>query len=158
MRRKQSLQRNLNPDRIFGSLDISKMINVVMIGGNKSTASNMVYDALKQTANILKIEEIELFNKVLKSVTPEKITVVKRIGGSTYHIPKTINEKQKKSIAVKIIVKAARKSAWTSGKKFADALAKVLEETYNLTGPAIQEFKTLHSSVKENEVFSHLNG
>jgi small subunit ribosomal protein S7 len=54
-RRRRATKRPTEPDPVFGSVVVTKFINRIMIGGNKSTARAILYDA------------IELFAKRVKS-------------------------------------------------------------------------------------------
>ena len=47
-RRREVPKREVLPDPKFGSSDISKFVNVLMISGKKSVAESIVYGALEQ--------------------------------------------------------------------------------------------------------------
>lgn len=156
MRRKQAVQRAVKPDLKLGSTEVTKTINLIMIGGNKATAEKIFYEALTKAATKEKVGELELFQKIINTLKPEKITSTRRVGASTYNVPKTISEKQKLSKAIKFLINAARKLAWNEGKKISNALAIIMEQTFHGTGPAMQELKTLSNIVNDNEAFSYL--
>ena len=45
-RRRKSIVRKINPDPKYGSIELSKFINRLMIGGKKTTAEKIFYNAL----------------------------------------------------------------------------------------------------------------
>ena len=64
-RRREVPKRDVLPDPKFGSSDISKFVNVLMISGKKSVAESIVYGALEQiekkTAKKIQNQLTELF-------------------------------------------------------------------------------------------------
>jgi small subunit ribosomal protein S7 len=55
-RRKAAIKREVIPDPLFGSEEVSKFINVIMRGGKKSIAEKIVYSAIQMLTDRLKKE------------------------------------------------------------------------------------------------------
>ena len=55
-RRKAAIKREILPDPLYGSEEISKFINVVMRAGKKSIAEKIVYSALEMMTDRLRKE------------------------------------------------------------------------------------------------------
>ena len=66
-RRPKEYRKRQIVDPRHGSLRISKFINKVMIGGKKSTAEGIVYDALDRLSKKSEMPVTEAFDKVLKN-------------------------------------------------------------------------------------------
>ncbi|MCO6515734.1 MAG: 30S ribosomal protein S7, partial [Snodgrassella sp.] len=62
-RRREVPKRDILPDPKFGSIELSKFMNVLMIDGKKSVAERIVYGALEQIAKKTGKEAIEVFNE-----------------------------------------------------------------------------------------------
>ena len=45
-RRRRAVKRKITPDPRFGSIELSRFINKVMLGGKRTTAQRIVYHAL----------------------------------------------------------------------------------------------------------------
>jgi small subunit ribosomal protein S7 len=58
-RRKAAVKREVLPDPLYGSDQVAKFINVVMLSGKKSIAEGIVYDALATLVERLKKEDVE---------------------------------------------------------------------------------------------------
>jgi len=64
-----------------------------MYSGSKTTAFNIVYDALDEIKRKNKEEnELELWKTALINITPSVEVKSRRIGGATFQIPTEINE------------------------------------------------------------------
>ena len=55
-RRREVPKREVLPDPKFGSVDLSKFMNVIMEGGKKAVAERIIYGALDQIENTLKFD------------------------------------------------------------------------------------------------------
>ena len=50
-RRREVPKRDILPDPKFGSVELAKFMNVIMLSGKKSVAEGIAYGALDQIAN-----------------------------------------------------------------------------------------------------------
>jgi len=71
MRGKGAKKREQKPDKKYGSVLITRLINKVMLDGKKSYAEKMVYTSLEKAAEVVKEKDVNLFfNKVIDNVRP----------------------------------------------------------------------------------------
>ena len=107
-RRKLSKKKITNPDSIYNSTLISKIINKIMRKGKKSLSEKILYSTLEKIKTTKNQDPIEIIKKSIENITPKVELKSRRIGGATYQIPIEINEERGKSLAIKILVKSAR--------------------------------------------------
>lgn len=67
-RRREVPKREILPDPKFGSVELAKFMNVVMLDGKKAVAERIVYGALEQVATKTGKEPIEVFSLAISPV------------------------------------------------------------------------------------------
>jgi small subunit ribosomal protein S7 len=107
MRGKKAKKRPLNPDPIFKSKIVTRMISVVMTRGKKSIAREIVYGAMKMLNEDEK-EALRMFEQAVKNVMPQQEVRSRRVGGATYQVPIPLKHDRSEALAVRWIVSAAR--------------------------------------------------
>jgi len=145
-------KRQVNPDLIFKSKTISRMINLVMLHGKKSLAERIVYKALDQINEDRK-ESIKIFDQAIKNVMPKNEVRSRRVGGATYQVPYPVKHERAESLALKWIVESARKK---QGKDMNEFLKDEILNAYNNMGDAIRKRDDVHKMAEANKAFSHL--
>ena len=68
-RRREVPKREILPDPKFGSVEISKFINVIMLDGKKAVAERIVYGALQQIEEKTGKNALEVYLTACPSVT-----------------------------------------------------------------------------------------
>jgi small subunit ribosomal protein S7 len=67
----KALVRPAQPDRLYGSTAVSKLINRVMQDGKKQLAERLVYNGMQKAADKLKVQNpLEVFDQAMKNVQP----------------------------------------------------------------------------------------
>ena len=77
-------KRDVLPDPVYGSKVVTKLINQIMLDGNKATAQKIVYDAFEIMKAKLNQEPIEIFNQAMNNVMPVLEVKARRVGGANY--------------------------------------------------------------------------
>ena len=116
---------NLKPDPRYGSKELSRFINCVMLDGKKSVAQRVVYEAFEEIEKRTKgnPSAIEVFEKAIANVKPDVEVRSKRVGGANYQVPMQVKPKRRQSLAFRWIIKATRADR---GKPTAMRLAREL--------------------------------
>jgi small subunit ribosomal protein S7 len=142
------------PDPKFGSLLASKIINAVMMGGKKTVAQKVFYEAVELASKKLPEAEdrIEIFTKALENVRPLVEVRSKRVGGANYQVPREVKRARQQSLAIRWIVSFARKK---KGKPMAERLAEELVDAYNGTGQSVQWKENIHKMAEANKAYAH---
>lgn len=69
-RRREVPKREVLPDPKFGSVEITKFVNVIMLDGKKAVAERIVYGALAQIEEKTGKNALEVFTTALNNVRP----------------------------------------------------------------------------------------
>ncbi len=73
-------KRDVLPDPVYGSKVVAKLINQIMLDGNKATAQKIVYDAFDMMKEKLGKEPMEIFNQAMANVMPVLEVKARRVG------------------------------------------------------------------------------
>lgn len=152
MRKKRNYTRVRKPDVKYSDVSLGRFINYMMYGGKKSTAEQVVYDALDIIAKETKKDALGIFSKAIENASPIVETVSRRVGGANYQIPEEVRPERKFILAVRWIIQATR------GKKGKSTSAKLAEEilaAYKNEGAAIKKKLDVHRMAEANRAFAH---
>src|SRR5680860_225710 len=86
-RRAAAGARPIEPDSQHGSKLVQQVINRVMVDGKKSTAEQIVYDALDKLSQKTGEEPTVALENSIKILTPVLEVRSRRVGGATYQVP-----------------------------------------------------------------------
>lgn len=148
----KSKKRELSPDIKFGSQQIAKFINYVMLNGKKTVAQKIVYGALEAASTKLGAEAVDIFEQVIRNVGPIVEVKSKRIGGANYQVPMEVSKERKQTLAMRWVLAAARGG---KGRPMAEKLASELINAYNGEGAAVKKKDDTHRMAEANKAFAH---
>lgn len=151
MRGKPAKKRILNPDPIYKSRVVSRMVNKVMLHGKKDTAESAVYGVLKGLSTDEK-EALKIFEDAVKNVMPKQEVRSRRVGGATYQVPYPVKHERSESLAVRWLVDAARAK---KGKTMELRLLEEVKSAHENQGDAIRKRDDTHKMAESNRAFSH---
>ena len=149
----KSLVREVAPDRIYGSTQVAKLINRVMLDGKKQLAERLVYGGMEKAAKKLKVESpLVVFEQAMKNIQPYLETRARRVGGANYQIPFEVKGQRQQHLTIMWFVEAARAH---SGMSMEDRIAAELVDAYNNTGAAVKKKEDTHRTAEANRAFAH---
>ena len=153
-RRKKIKKRELQPDLVYNSEEISKFINYIMRKGKKSIARKIVYGAFDIIKEKTKKEPLEIFTQAVKNTSPVLEVRPRRVGGATYQIPVEVKGERKFTLAMRWLIKAAKTK---KGKPMREKLAEELMNAANNTGWAVKKKEDTHKMAEANRAFAHFS-
>ncbi|GAB4444703.1 MAG: 30S ribosomal protein S7 [Anaerolineae bacterium] len=151
-RRYRPEPREIEPDVKYNSVMLTKFVNAMMKGGKKSTAFNVMYDALELIEERTRRDPIEVFEQAMRNATPAIEVRPRRVGGSTYQIPIEVPPQRARALATRWLLAAARAR---HGKSMAEKLAAELMDAANNQGSAIKKKDDTHRMAEANRAFAH---
>jgi small subunit ribosomal protein S7 len=151
-RKSKGFVRECAPDPKYGSVILAKFINKIMMGGKKSIAQRIVYQAIEKLAESVQETPIASFEKALKNVLPLMEVRSRRVGGSTYQVPVEVRPTRANSLAMRWIIRFSREK---SGKPMADSLFQELLDSYNKVGASMKKREETHKMAEANKAFAH---
>lgn len=151
-RRYRPAKREVAPDVRYGNVKIEMFINRLMIGGKKSTARRIMYDALDIVETKAKKDPVEVYEQALRNVTPAVEVKPRRVGGSTYQVPVEVPAARATSLAMRWLLQY---SAARGGRSMAEKLAAELLDAANGQGASIKKRDDTHRMAEANRAFAH---
>jgi small subunit ribosomal protein S7 len=151
-RRREVPKREILPDPKFGSVDVSKFVNVLMESGKKSVAESIIYNAFENITKKGGKDPLEVFAQALNNAKPMVEVKSRRVGGANYQVPVEVRPARRMALAMRWLRDAARKR----GEKSMDArLANELVEASENRGGAVKKRDEVHRMAEANKAFSH---
>ena len=149
----KALIREAQPDRLYNSKMVAKLINRVMLDGKKHLAEKLVYSGMQQAADKLKVQNpLEVFEQAFKNIQPHMETRSRRVGGANYQIPFEVKGQRQQHLTIMWFVEAARAR---SGMPTDQRIAAELVDAYNNTGAAVKKKEDTHRMAEANRAFAH---
>ena len=153
MRKSRAKKRILLPDPKFGSVEVTRFVNNLMLDGKKSIAFKVFYSALDIVASKVEDEDaLVVWEKALENITPHVEVRSRRVGGATFQIPTPIRPDRKISIAMKWLISSSRKR---NEKSMAVKLAQEILAAAKEEGAAVKKRVDTHKMAEANKAFSH---
>lgn len=182
-RRKAAIKREVIPDPLYNSEQVSKFINVIMRAGKKSIAERIVYDALSMLVDRLK-KEHKIDDEGGKSSKSSSSTGKPKSSSSSHKHDEVMGALKKSldSVAPTVEVKSRRVGGATyqvpievpmdrghalamrwivdaakarNEKTMSLRLAAELHEAYLGRGAAVKTRDDVHRMAKANQAFAH---
>lgn len=149
----KSLVRTVEPDRLYNSIQVTKLINRVMLDGKKQLAENLVYNGMQKAADKLKVKNpLEVLEQAFKNIQPHVETRSRRVGGANYQIPFEVKGQRQQHLMIMWFVAAARSR---KGMSMEDRIALELVDAYNQAGGAVKKREDVHKMADANRAFAH---
>jgi len=153
MRRRRPEKRTILPDPMYKDLVVAKFINYIMIGGKKSIAEKIFYNALNIISSQVKTDTpIDVFKKAINNVSPMLEVKSKRIGGATYQVPMEVSDNRRIALAMRWILNYSRSR---KGKTMSNRLAAELIAASNNDGSSVKKKEDTHKMAEANKAFAH---
>ena len=149
----KSLQRKITPDRKYDSVLVQRLINKIMLDGEKSTAENLVYGGMDRAAKTLKSDDpLKSLESGMKNIYPAMEVKSRRVGGANYQIPFEVKGTRKTHLALMWFVAAVR---GRKGKSLDMCIADEIVDANNGTGAAVKVKEDTHKMAEANRAFAH---
>ena len=150
MRRPVKNRNMPEPDQIYGSVKVSKLINYVMERGKKDTARKIVYkvfDELKKEG-----DPVAYFEQALENAAPSVEVRSRRVGGANYQVPREVRPERRLALGLRWMVEAAE---GTKGKPMHESLLNEIKAAHKGEGSAVTKKETTHRMAEANKAFAH---
>jgi small subunit ribosomal protein S7 len=151
-RRAAAGARPLESDAIHGSKLVQQVINRVMVDGKKSTAEQIVYDALERLAQKTGDEPTVALENSIRALTPVLEVRSRRVGGATYQVPVEVPASRARTLAVRWLVEFARNRR---EKTMSERLAGELIDASQQAGLAYKRKDDIYRMAQANKAFAH---
>jgi small subunit ribosomal protein S7 len=151
-RRREVPKRPVLPDPIYGTEDVTKFINVLMLSGKKAVAERMLYGAFETIKTKSGKDPIEVFGLALNNARPMVEVKSRRVGGANYQVPVEVRPVRRMALAMRWLREAAKKRGEKSmGLRLANELLEAAENR----GGAVKRRDEVHRMAEANKAFAH---
>lgn len=151
-RRTSTKKRFPTQDPLFNVYAISMFANKILKNGKKTIAYDIIQEAFNYIYTKTKRNPLYVFEKAVENAQPRIEVKSRRIGGSTYQVPREVKTFRSINLALRWIVDAARTK---KARKMSLKLANELIEASNATGVAVRKKQETHKMAKANKAYSH---
>ena len=151
-RRREVPKREILPDPKFGSVDVAKFVNVLMLSGKKSVAENIIYGAFEHIQTKTGKDPLEVFTAAISNCKPMVEVKSRRVGGANYQVPVEVRPVRRMALSMRWLREAANKR---SEKSMALRLAGELLDASEGRGGAMKKRDEVHRMAEANKAFSH---
>lgn len=154
MRRPIKKRPGISADEKYDSVNVARLINYVMIRGQKETARKIVYAAFDEIKNAKEGggDPVEIFEAALKNAGPQMEVRSRRVGGANYQVPREVRPERRLALSLRWIIAAARGQKGTPMHK---ALAAELMAAAREEGAAVKKKEDTHKMAEANRAFAH---
>jgi small subunit ribosomal protein S7 len=124
----------------------------MMMGGKKSTAEHIMYDAMNLLRERTGNDPAGVLKEAVENVRPALEVRSRRVGGANYQVPVEVPTRRSYTLAVRWIITHSRARREHS---MAERLAGELLDGYNRTGVTIKKKEDLLRMAEANKAFAH---
>lgn len=151
-RRRRAVKRPVPRDVRYQSPLIGRFVSHMMINGKKSTAQQIIYNALDQVHAETQEDPVEFLDRALDNVRPRLEVKSRRVGGATYQVPIEVSDERQTALALRWIIQFSRSR---KGVPMAKALAMELMEASKNQGAAVKKREDTFKMAQANRAFAH---
>ena len=123
-----------------------------MLHGKKSTAEEIVYDALSIVGERTGRSPVEVLDEAVTELTPNLEVKSRRVGGATYQVPIEVPARRARTLAVRWLVGFARNR---NEKSMAERLAREIMDATQQQGGAWKRKDDIYRMAQANKAFAH---
>ena len=145
-------KREVLPDPLYKSKNVTKLINSIMLDGKKGVAQKIVYGAFDKVSEKTGKDPIEAFEEAMNNVMPVLEVKARRVGGATYQVPMEIRPDRRRTLGLRWLTLYSRKRG---EKTMVDRLAGEILDALNNAGGACKKKEETHKMAEANKAFSH---
>src|SRR5690606_7545980 len=151
-RRREVPKREILPDPLYGSVEVCKFVNVLLLDGKKAVAERMLSGAVDQIKTKSGKAPVAVFAQALQNTKPMAQVQSRRVGGANYQVPVEVRPVRRLALAMRWLREAAKKRG---EKSMGVRLANELMEASENRGGAVKRRDEVHRMAEANKAFAH---
>ena len=145
-------KREVLDDPIYGGKLVTKLVNQVMLDGQRGTAQKACYGAFDIIKDKTGREPLEVFEEAMNNIMPVLEVKARRVGGATYQVPIEIRPERRQTLGLRWLVSYARAR---SERTMQERLAGEILDACNNAGGAFKKKEDTHRMAEANRAFAH---
>ncbi|MFD0051557.1 30S ribosomal protein S7 [Actinomycetes bacterium NPDC127524] len=145
-------KRDVLPDPIYNSKLVTRLINKMMVDGQRGKSQKILYSALDLIKERTGNEPIEVFDQALKNIMPVLEVRARRVGGANYQVPVEVRPDRRSTLGLRWLVNYSR---LRGEKTMEERLANEIMDAANNTGASVKKREDTHKMAEANKAFAH---
>ncbi|MBM7555093.1 30S ribosomal protein S7 [Thalassobacillus pellis] len=145
-------KRDVLPDPLYKSKLVTRLINQIMVDGQRGKAQKILYKAFDLVQERSGNDPMEVFEQAMKNVMPVLEVRARRVGGSNYQVPVEVRPERRQALGLRFIVNYSR---LRGEKTMEERLANEVLDAANNTGAAVKKREDMHKMAEANKAFAH---
>lgn len=145
----------VEPDPIYKSEIVTKLINRSMYAGKKSVAQKEIYGAFEIIKEKTGEDALKVFNQALENIKPTMEVRPRRVGGAAYQVPMSVRGPRRESLGIRWLIAAARLRSNSEYHTYAEKLAAEIIEASKGEGAAVKKRQDMERVAEANRAFAH---
>jgi len=145
-------KRDVLPDPIHNSKVVTRLINQIMVDGQRGKAQKILYRAFDLVESKSGQPAMDVFEEAMNNVMPVLEVRARRVGGSNYQVPMEVRPDRREALGLRFIVNYSRARG---EKTMEERLANEILDASNNTGAAVRRREDLHKMAEANKAFAH---
>ena len=145
-------KRDVLPDPMFNDKVVTKLINKIMLSGEKGVAQKICYEAFDLIKEKIGKDPLEAFEQALNNIMPVLEVKARRVGGATYQVPIEVRSDRRQTLGLRWLVDYARKR---NERTMRERLAGEIMDAINNVGAAVKKREETHKMAEANKAFAH---
>lgn len=154
MRHKKVVKRQVQPDKIYSNILVTKLINRIMKDGKKSVAEKLVY-RMFDTLVAKGMDPLSTYLKAITTVAPKVEIKARRVGGANYQVPIEVRPERRDALAIRWLIEAATKRTNKEYHTFDQKLVAEFLDAIDNKGEAIKKRDNTLRQAEANKAFAH---
>ena len=139
-------------DPVYGSPIVTALVNKVLMGGKRSLAQRIVYEALEGCRTKTGTDPVVTLKRALDNVKPTIEVKSRRVGGATYQVPVEVKAGRSTTLALRWLVSFSKQRR---EKTMIERLANEILDASNGLGAAVKRREDTHKMAEANRAFAH---
>jgi small subunit ribosomal protein S7 len=145
-------KRDVLPDPIYNSKLVTRLINKMMVDGQRGKSQKILYSAFDIIKDRTGNEPIEVFDQALKNIMPVLEVRARRVGGANYQVPVEVRPDRRSTLGLRWLVNYSR---LRGEKTMEERLAAEIMDAANNTGASVKKREDTHKMAEANKAFAH---
>ncbi|WP_110925998.1 30S ribosomal protein S7 [Bacillus massiliglaciei] len=145
-------KRDVLPDPIYNSKLVTRLINKMMVDGQRGKSQKILYSAFDIIKDRTGNEPIEVFDQALKNIMPVLEVRARRVGGANYQVPVEVRPDRRYTLGLRWLVNYSR---LRGEKTMEERLAGEIMDAANNTGSSVKKREDTHKMAEANKAFAH---
>ncbi|WP_026693318.1 30S ribosomal protein S7 [Peribacillus kribbensis] len=145
-------KRDVLPDPLYNSKLVSRLINKMMVDGQRGKSQKILYSAFNIIQERTGKEPMEVFEAALKNIMPVLEVKARRVGGANYQVPIEVRPERRTTLGLRWLVNYSR---LRGEKTMEERLANEILDAANSTGASVKKREDTHKMAEANKAFAH---